>query len=140
MSAVALSQRPPVIRAVTARRALQIRSMAGQSDVKLDKQTPDSKWKEILGADEVSGAPQRRITGVMTRFRPLTRNPHSCIKCALGVHAVSLAVPTHHLCVSYVQYHILRNKGTEPAGTGEYNKLYDDGTYKCGGCGAPLYK
>lgn len=29
--------------------------MAGQSDVKLDKQTPDSKWKEILGADEVSG-------------------------------------------------------------------------------------
>lgn len=55
MSTVTLSQRPPVFRAGTARRALQIRSMAGQSDVKLDKQTPDSKWKEILGADEVSG-------------------------------------------------------------------------------------
>ena len=57
VSAAALSQRAPVIRAVSARRALQITSMAGQSDVKLDKQTPDSKWKEILGADEVSGAP-----------------------------------------------------------------------------------
>ena len=57
MSAVALSQSPPVVRAVNARRALQTRAMTGQSDVKLDKQTPDSKWKEILGADEVSGAP-----------------------------------------------------------------------------------
>lgn len=55
VSAVTLSQRPPVIRVGIARRALQIRSMAGQSDVKLNKQTPDSKWKEILGADEVSG-------------------------------------------------------------------------------------
>ena len=69
MSAVTLSQRPPVIRAVTVRRALQTRSMAGQSDVKLDKQTPDSKWKEILGADEVSGALQKSINGVLTRSR-----------------------------------------------------------------------
>ena len=53
VSAVRLSQRPPVLRAITAKRTLQTRSMAGQSDVKLDKQTPDSKWKEILSADEV---------------------------------------------------------------------------------------
>lgn len=25
-------------------------------------------------------------------------------------------------------------------GTGEYNKLYDEGIYTCAGCGTPLYK
>ena len=59
---------------------------------------------------------------------------------ASGVRAVLLVCQAHYLYTLCVQYHILRNKGTEPAGTGEYNKLYDDGTYKCGGCGTPLYK
>lgn len=38
-----------------------------------------------------------------------------------------------------VQYRILRQKGTEPAGSGEYNKVMHQGTYRCGGCGTPLY-
>ncbi|KAL5701591.1 peptide-methionine (R)-S-oxide reductase [Ranunculus cassubicifolius] len=38
------------------------------------------------------------------------------------------------------QFRILRQKGTERPGTGEYNKHYDDGIYKCAGCDAPLYK
>ena len=25
-------------------------------------------------------------------------------------------------------------------GTGEYNKFYEEGDYKCAGCGTPLYK
>ncbi|KAK9843660.1 hypothetical protein WJX81_001461 [Elliptochloris bilobata] len=37
------------------------------------------------------------------------------------------------------EYRILRQKGTEPAGTGEYNKMKADGVYRCGGCGAELY-
>ena len=39
-----------------------------------------------------------------------------------------------------MQYQILRKKGTERPGSGEYNKFYEDGFYKCGGCGANLYK
>ncbi len=31
-------------------------------------------------------------------------------------------------------------KGTEPGGSGKYNKVYDEGTYVCAGCAAPLYK
>eukprot|EP00878_Enallax_costatus_P002765 GHUV01002955.1.p1 GENE.GHUV01002955.1~~GHUV01002955.1.p1 ORF type:complete len:183 (+),score=41.12 GHUV01002955.1:119-667(+) len=42
--------------------------------------------------------------------------------------------------LSAEQYHILREKGTERPGTGIYNKFSEDGLYKCGGCGAPLYK
>nr|GEU67090.1 peptide methionine sulfoxide reductase B5-like [Tanacetum cinerariifolium] len=38
------------------------------------------------------------------------------------------------------QFRILRNKGTEPKGTGEYDKHFSDGIYTCAGCGTPLYK
>ncbi|KAI4296482.1 hypothetical protein L6164_036436 [Bauhinia variegata] len=38
------------------------------------------------------------------------------------------------------QFRILRQKGTEYPGTGEYNKFYEEGIYNCGGCGTPLYK
>ncbi|CAE6433096.1 unnamed protein product [Rhizoctonia solani] len=37
------------------------------------------------------------------------------------------------------QFRILRQKGTEPAGTGEYDKHYEEGIYSCAGCGTPLY-
>ncbi|RMD44064.1 hypothetical protein DV735_g1119, partial [Chaetothyriales sp. CBS 134920] len=38
------------------------------------------------------------------------------------------------------QFRILRQKGTEPAFTGEYDSHYPtSGVYKCAGCEAPLY-
>jgi len=38
------------------------------------------------------------------------------------------------------QFEILRRKGTEGPGTGEYDKHYEEGVYACAGCGTPLYK
>ncbi|KAI5788121.1 peptide methionine sulfoxide reductase B3 [Pyronema domesticum] len=38
------------------------------------------------------------------------------------------------------QFRILREKGTERPGTGEYDKKMDPGVYTCAGCDAPLYK
>ncbi|XP_059446291.1 peptide methionine sulfoxide reductase B5-like [Corylus avellana] len=38
------------------------------------------------------------------------------------------------------QFRILRQKGTEYPGTGEYDKLFDEGVYQCAGCGTPLYR
>lgn len=39
------------------------------------------------------------------------------------------------------QFRILREKGTEPPGSGKYDKHYpDEGVYTCAGCQAPLYK
>ncbi|KAJ5089897.1 hypothetical protein N7532_008581 [Penicillium argentinense] len=39
------------------------------------------------------------------------------------------------------QFRILREKGTERAGTGEYDSHYpSQGVYNCAGCDAPLYK
>lgn len=37
------------------------------------------------------------------------------------------------------QFRILREKGTEPANSGIYNKHYESGVYHCAGCNAPLY-
>jgi peptide-methionine (R)-S-oxide reductase len=37
------------------------------------------------------------------------------------------------------QYHVLRQKGTELPGSGEYVDFYKDGTYHCMACGAKLF-
>jgi peptide-methionine (R)-S-oxide reductase len=40
-----------------------------------------------------------------------------------------------------VQYHVIRKKGTEAPGTGEYNKgSFDGGHFECRACKAKLYE
>ena len=36
--------------------------------------------------------------------------------------------------------HILKDKGTEPAFSGEYNDFYEKGTFVCRACKSPLYE
>jgi len=41
--------------------------------------------------------------------------------------------------LSEEEYRVLREKGTEPPFSGEYNKLYEDGKYMCKVCGNVLF-
>lgn len=41
--------------------------------------------------------------------------------------------------LTHEQYIILRQKGTERAFTGQYDKFYEAGTYVCAACGNPLF-
>ena len=38
------------------------------------------------------------------------------------------------------QYRVMREKGTERPFSGEYETVWDEGIYKCGACGAPLFE
>jgi peptide-methionine (R)-S-oxide reductase len=53
--------------------------------------------------------------------------------------AVALSEEEWRRRLSPAQYRVLREHGTERAGTSPLDKQYDTGVYTCAGCGQPLF-
>ena len=71
----------------------------------------DAEWRAVLSPEQVCDIPSIQYFSVANR-----------------------------LDLADSQFRILRQKGTEASGTGEYNKHTASGVYACAGCGTPLYK
>ena len=56
-----------------------------------------------------------------------------------GVEKIVKAEEEWKELLTPIQYHVTREKGTERAFTGKYNKHYEDGTYVCIACQLPLF-
>ena len=80
-------------------------------------------------------APQRAaIVGMRRAYARMVDNDQ-------GVeYAVKKSVDEWKSELNDAEYYVLREKGTERPGTGEYNKFYPkSGHFVCAGCGTPLY-
>lgn len=85
-------------------------------------------------------SPQRmRSIRSLTRFRPSLRMASSGPG-SLPKPPSEMTAADWKTALSPTAYNILREKGTERGGTGEYDRFYpDEGHFVCGGCSAPLY-
>ncbi|EYU39095.1 hypothetical protein ABFS82_14G100800 [Erythranthe guttata] len=68
------------------------------------------------------------------------RSFRSGIVAMAGDGPVNKSVEEWRAVLSPEQFRVLRLKGTERPGTGQYDKFYEEGVYECAGCGTPLYK
>jgi peptide-methionine (R)-S-oxide reductase len=60
-------------------------------------------------------------------------------KAAAKSFAVSTSEEEWRRALSPAQYRVLREHGTERAGSSPLDKEYGDGVYRCAGCGQPLF-
>ena len=67
---------------------------------------------------------------------PNQQSPQSKSK---GIKKVSKTDAEWKAQLTPEQYNVLRQKGTEYAGTSPYTDLHDKGTFECAGCGLPLF-
>lgn len=90
-------------------------SSSSSNDMSYPDKRSDDEWRAVL-------TPGMLIHHLLW---PLTKKQKS--------NPVAKTIPPE-------QFRILRQKGTEPPGSGKYDKFHSDtGVYTCAGCEAPLY-
>jgi len=80
-----------------------------------------------------------RFSFLFPRFLSSRPSAHSSTTNMAESTTVNKTEEEWQAILSPEQFRILRQKGTERAGTGIYDKHKEDGTYCCAACNAPLY-
>lgn len=80
----------------------------------------------------------RCLSRVLALSRNTYQHPFDLI--TRSMVSISKSEAEWRVILSPEQFRILRQKGTEKSGTGEYEKHNADGIYCCAGCETPLYK
>lgn len=88
-------------------------------------------------------SPALRKTAFLSKhFKTTTKRTHQqpTLDHSRHMTSVNKSDSEWRAILSPEQFRILRKKGTEQPGTGEYNKHHEEGVYSCVGCGTSLYK
>ncbi|KAF5316458.1 hypothetical protein D9619_006347 [Psilocybe cf. subviscida] len=85
-------------------------------------------------------SPYRKVLSAPTSSSPSPISPFNTPIPRRTMSTVNKSEEEWRAVLSPQQFRILRQKGTEPAGTGEYDKHKAEGVYTCAGCGTALYK
>ncbi|KAG6975996.1 hypothetical protein JG688_00001848 [Phytophthora aleatoria] len=76
---------------------------------------------------------------VFSRRSPAFASAFASSNMSSSSDAVKLSDEEWKQRLTPMQYQVLRLKGTERGGTGEYNKHKETGVYVCAGCKTPVY-
>ncbi|MGQ0762444.1 MAG: peptide-methionine (R)-S-oxide reductase MsrB [Acidobacteriota bacterium] len=90
-------------------------------------------------ADEGVRVPSTNANGGVRAPSISETNPQSPKSKAKGIKKVIKTDAEWKAQLTPEQYNVLRQKGTEYAGTSPYTDLHDKGTFECAGCGLPLF-
>lgn len=84
---------------------------------------------------------QRRgfIATVLLGGTALTLSQLAGASAASGAFEVTRSDAEWRAMLTDLQYKVMRQEGTEPAGSSPLDKVYAEGTYHCRGCDLPLY-
>jgi peptide-methionine (R)-S-oxide reductase len=93
-------------------------------------------WKTIDGALVVNRHPDPLPGG---EGESPNSNPQGKNAKSKGIKKVTKTDAEWKAQLTPEQYNVLRQKGTEYAGTSSYTDLHDKGTFECAGCGLPLF-
>lgn len=82
----------------------------------------------------------KRIFAIIWTVLLLGCNSNAQTKEKQKAYPVTKTEPEWKAQLSNLQYHVLREAGTERAWTSKFNSLKEEGTYVCAGCDTPLFE
>ena len=103
------------------------------------KMTPITRPSLLAAALLAAGCGASPVTNAPSGSAPATTNTYVSAALAAMNDKINKTEEEWKKELTPEQYHVLREKGTERAFTGQYWNTRDKGVYRCAGCGTELF-